>query len=101
MNLKNKATTITTSLRSLGFWETSRSTLAHVLRDAGYFYRPTTDRAFDTRFGTDTDSVVRHDDLDIPDTVAKKTAHFYVSVPERFERYIIDALDIDFGDYHF
>jgi len=96
MNLKDKLKVIRISCEAIGIWETLKATLAYLLK-----YKPRNDRWFDRKFSTDTSSPISHEDLDISDAEAKKSATYYISSPVRFVRYIIDKLEIDYREYDF
>jgi predicted RNA methylase len=63
-------------------------------------YRPERDNCFDKRYGTDTMGIVDRKDLGISDEQAR-AAVFYVSCPVKFERYVLETLEIDYENFNF
>jgi SAM-dependent methyltransferase len=93
MNFREKVLLIRHSFAALGVIETLRALGRYALRARG--------SNFDKRYSTDTTTRIDHEDLEISDPEARECATIYRTAPERFIRYLISNLRIDYREYDF
>ena len=97
MNWKEKISVISHSCAALGVLETLKELSAYTAT-AGF---DIDDNSFDRKFNTDTTARISNEDLEIVDFAAQRSATMYRTAPERFVRFLIGSLDIDFQNYDF
>ena len=96
MELRNKLKLVRHNITLLGFKEAIKAILVHL-----FSYHPARDTSFDKRYKTDTAATVGVNNLGISDDLTMRSALHYVSSPVKFERHIIDSLEIDYMDFDF
>jgi precorrin-6B methylase 2 len=121
MTFKQKLSLITHTCAIFGVVETSKMLLWYVLRPKieddsfdkrnattfklllwSYVLRPKIeDDSFDKRNSTDTKNYISHQELKMSDSEAQSHATQYSTVPERFLRYLISHVGINYQEYDF
>jgi SAM-dependent methyltransferase len=94
MNFREKVSLITQSFAGLGVVETLKAL-------GRYALRPSDCGNFDKKYSTDTTMRIDNKDLGISDPETRKLATIYRTTPERFIRYLISQLSIDYREYDF
>jgi SAM-dependent methyltransferase len=94
-----KLSEIMHSCAAFGMTETFKALTRYVLHSK--IYDSIDDSDFDKKFHTNTAARIDHGDLNIPDPNAQRSATIYRTAPERFIRFLIENLDIDFPEYDF
>ena len=95
MNSKEKISLIAHSCAAIGVIQTLKALGRYALR------LDIDDRNFDKKFNTNTAARILNEDLEMPDPGAQRSATFYLTAPERFIRFLIANLGIDFQEYDF
>jgi SAM-dependent methyltransferase len=95
MNIKEKISLVTHSCASIGAMETFKSLARYALR------RRIDDANFDKRNSTDTAGRIGNEELEMSDPEAQSHATVYRTAPERFIRYLISHLGINYQEYDF
>jgi precorrin-6B methylase 2 len=102
MNFREKISLIARSFAAVGVVETFRAVVLRVLlRLLPIFIAKVDDRNYDKRNSTDTASHILIPELEISDAEAREHANPYRTLPERFIRYLISHLDINYQEYDF
>jgi len=96
-NVMGNVSTVIPKLRRLRYSIASTG-LPRVVMEVGsrlLSYRPEADRAFDTRYGTDTSGKVEPPSLGIADSELRERAILYLPSPEKVTRWMLDHIGID------
>jgi precorrin-6B methylase 2 len=99
MNFREKISLIVRSWAAVGVVETSRALALRALLPA--LTPKIDDDNYDKRNSTDTASPIPNAELEMSDAEAQKHATYYCTTPERFTRYIMSHLDINYQEYDF
>jgi SAM-dependent methyltransferase len=93
MTFKEKIYLIAHCCTSIGVLETFKVLARHTLR-----YK---DSSFDRRNSIDTADEIQREDLEMSDREAQSHAHKYMTLPEKFIRYLLSYLGINYREYDF
>ena len=95
MNFKERISFITHSCASIGVVETFKALARYALR------AKIDDSDYDERNSTDTANRISSEELEISDSTAQSHATGYRTASERFIRYLISQLGINYREYDF
>lgn len=87
---------VRSSVQMLGVWEVFKGTLRYLLRPNKY----RDGRKFDKKYGTDTNSIVEVDVLNIPGENQKHAVPYYPLRPRVF-RHVLKSLEINYSEFVF